>query len=164
MYLKKAKKVVECKTKPCTTMTIKDAFLAVERGQALVERPKVAVPAYQPRRGKTSHYPHFCTTKNTQLVKFRESLASLDGDRKNPDQCKQIAEDVSKYHYFANNSKIDKMTIVDCKKMNEYATQLFEDGVELEGVITKLERMRFFTDFLTLNSDLSGEEAERMQM
>lgn len=60
---------------------------------------------------------------------------------------KQIAEDVSKYLYFPNSNEIETKAIVDGSRLNNYTTKLLDEGVGMEGVLTKLDIMGIFIDF-----------------
>lgn len=78
------------------------------------------------------------------LADFRVFLKSTGIGRKGDSEDKQIAEDVSKYLYYANNQVIQPLTIIKNRHLNDYTKKLFDEGVGIEGAITKLYRMFFF--------------------
>ena len=75
---------------------------------------------------------------------------------------KQIAEDISKYLYFANNTIVNERMITDVKQLNDYTSKLRDEGVGIEGIMTKLERMTLFLNFLTLDETLDIATADRI--
>ena len=81
-------------------------------------------------------------------------------------EAKQIAENVSKYLYYADNTKVNERMIVDGKLLNDYTSKLRDEGVGIEGIMTKLERMTLFINFLTLDEtlDIASAECTRMHL
>ena len=73
---------------------------------------------------------------------------------------KQIAEDISRYLYYADKTKVNERMIVDVKLLNDYTSMLHDEGVGIEGIMTKLERMTLFINFLTLDEILDIATAE----
>ena len=126
--------------------------------------PKVIVPTYKDRPGKTHHYPRFCSKSNPILASFASYLQTADGGRKGDAEAKQITEDVSMYLYFADKSHVNISSATDPAKMNNYTTKLLDEGVGIEGVMTKLDRLSIFLDYLVLNDELETQAAEKMKM
>ena len=169
-FLKKAKTFSVKDPKPSVvtdTLTIKGAFkMATTRAAQAkaVPSPKVIHPPHKPRVGKTHHYSRYCTISNEILSSFRDYMTTVDGGRKGDSEAKQVAEDVSKYLYFADNTDINIQVVVDANKLNNYTTKLFDKGVGIEGVITKLDRVTLFIDYLAFNNHLNHTTVERTRM
>ena len=98
------------------------------------------------------------------MADFKTYLSTPDGGRKHETEAKQIAEDVSKYLYFANSRIIDQTTITDQGKLNNYAKKLLDEGISIEGVMTKLDRLSLFIDYQILSGGLQLDKAEHIKL
>ena len=129
----------------------------------LKEKPKVVTPQCKPVRGKTTHYPRFCIDENEDIATFVSYLSTADGGRKSSEEARAIVQDVSKYLYFANNEEINMLAVLDHRKLNLYQTKLLDEGVGIEAVLTKLDRMAKLLDYLSLEKDINMQEVDKMK-
>ena len=112
----------------------------------------IAVAGGQSQRG-TRSYPHYCLDANPSLEDFRLHLQGLDGGRKSERDARQVAMDVAKYLYFANSHEINWGTLVDLEAIKAYIRELKNNGVGVEGQLTKLDRFSMALAFTKLHSN-----------
>ena len=83
----------------------------------------------------------------------------MDGGKKSDREAKQCITDVSKYLYFASKKNIvDWTAIYNARKLKQYLDKLTDDGIQVEGQLTKLERIRYALLFLLRETETSREQ------
>lgn len=142
-----------------TSLTIDKAFSMCKTNPP----PKTIHPSHKPHVAKTHRYARYCTSTNPILADFKTYLATPDEGSKHETEAKQIPEDVSKYLYLASSQTIDQTTITDQGKLNDYAKKLLDEGVGIQGVMTKLDRLSLFTDYRTLSGGLQLDKTEHIK-
>ena len=127
----------------------------------VIVRPKLSK-----KYGSTRHYCRFHVAKTHTLQVFMEHLTGLDGGRKSEREAKQCATDISKFLFFASPGKhIMWQALLDPTAIKKYLDLLSNDGVGIEGQLTKLERIGYALDFLFLQTVIhDSQKTEIMEV
>ena len=111
------------------------------------KQPPKSVVLPEPAKGTRSD-PRF-DLAHREIKRFAAYLQSLDGERKQEQEARSIATDVSKFLKYASPHRINWLATTDPIMVRQYLENLEQRGVGIDGRLTKLQRLSKVLSYIT---------------
>ena len=120
--------------------------------QCQTRKEKTITPLVKAKKGKTTHYTRFDTSRK-ELQDFAKYLKHPDGGLRPEIETGRIISDVNKFLCFANTAELNFGNVLVISKLRSYIEKLKSDDIGPDGIITKLQRLEMAVKYMANKED-----------